>query len=54
MPKRTLHPALKQRAQQVKAAHAHLAKTVPGFTHLHPHDRVRQTQQHVKRSKGGY
>lgn len=53
--KRVLHPALKQRAAAVKAAHAHLSKTVPGFSQLHPHARVKQVQAHVTRTtKGGY
>lgn len=53
MAKKTLHPAMKQRAAAVKAAHAHLSKTVPGFAQQHPHERIRQTQAHVKK-KGGY
>lgn len=52
MAKKTLHPSMKQRAAAVKAAHAHLSKTVPGFRALHPHERIRATQAHVKR-KGG-
>lgn len=49
MAKKQLHPAMKQRAAAVKAAHAHLVKTVPGFSRQHPHERVRQVQLHVKR-----
>lgn len=55
MAKKTLHPTLKQRAQHVKAAHAHLTKTDPGFASLHPHERTRRVQQHVTKTlKGGY
>lgn len=53
-PRRVLHPALQQRAQAVKAAHAHLSKTMPGFRALPGHQQIRHTQAHVKRSKGGY
>lgn len=50
-----LHPAMKAHAKAVTQAHAHLSKTVPGFTQLHPHERIRQTQAHVKKQKsGGY
>jgi len=58
MAKRQLHPAMKQRAAAVKAAHAHLSKTVPGFSQQHPHERVRQVHAHVNRTSkpkpGGY
>jgi hypothetical protein len=52
---RKLPPALKAQAQAVKAAHAHLSKTVPGFAQQHPHERIRQTQAHVRKTvKGVY
>lgn len=55
MPKRTLHPKMVQRAAAVKAAHAHLSKTVPGFTQLPGHQQLKHTQAHVsKRLKGGF
>lgn len=44
-----LRPALQARATAVKAAHAHLVKTVPGFSAQHPHERIRLTQAHVKK-----
>lgn len=53
MAKRQLHPVMKARAAAVKRAHAHLTKTVPGFAKLHPHERTRQVQAHVK-GGGGY
>lgn len=50
---RQLHPALKARAVAVKAAHAHLSKTQPGFRDLPGHQQLRATQQHVtKHAKG--
>lgn len=51
-PKRALHPALKARSQAVKAAHAHLTKTLAGFRNLPGHQQIRHTQAHVK--KHGY
>jgi hypothetical protein len=58
MAKRTLHPTLAARAQAVKAAHAHLSKTVPGFRTLPGHQQLRHTQRHVARTlkpkPGGY
>lgn len=50
-PKRVLHPALAAHGQKVKAAHAHLTVNAPGFKELHPHDRTRLVQAHIK--KGG-
>jgi hypothetical protein len=53
MPKpRVLHPVLHQRAQAVRAAHAHLTKTVPGFRQQPGHVQLRQTQAHVTRTQG--
>lgn len=53
--KKTLHPALKQRAAMVKQSHAHLIKTVPGFAKLPGHQQLKHTQAHVsKRLKGGF
>src|SRR5437868_5223584 len=45
-PKR-LHPALQQRAAAVKAAHAQLSTTEPGFRQLPGHEQLRRTQAHV-------
>lgn len=52
MAKRALHPALQARAAAVQAAHAHLARSVPGFKQLPGHAQLRLTQQHVGRRKG--
>lgn len=53
-PKRTLHPALKQRAAAVKASHAALSKQ-PGFAKLQPRERIRRTSAHASKAmKGGY
>lgn len=55
MAKRSLPPALKQRAQAVKDAHAHLCSQ-PGFCEQHPHDRIRAVHAHIARTppkKGG-
>lgn len=51
--KRQLHPTMRARAAAVKSSHAHLTKTVPGFSQLPGHEQLRQTQAHVsKRLKG--
>lgn len=47
---RTLHPALAARATQVKAAHAHLSKTVPGFTKQSMRDQMKAHQNHIRRT----
>lgn len=55
MSKRPLPPAFKARAAAVKAAHAHLSKTVPGFRAKPGHEQLRHTQAHVTKTiKGGY
>jgi hypothetical protein len=46
---RPLHPALAARAQAVVQAHAHLAKTVPGFTAKPMREQMRMHQQHIRR-----
>lgn len=48
---RQLHPKMKAHGQAVKAAHAHLARTVPGFKQQAPTDRFRAVQAHI-RTKG--
>jgi hypothetical protein len=54
-PTRRLHPAMQQRAQAVKAAHAHLSKTVPGFRSKPGREQIAHTQAHVKKATpGGY
>lgn len=55
-PPRTLHPALKARAAAVKAAHAHLSRTMPGFRTQPGHMQLAQTQAHVTKTMkpGGY
>lgn len=47
--KKELHPALQARATAVKAAHAHLSATVPGFRTQPPHAQFSATQRHVRR-----
>lgn len=58
MAKRALHPKMVARAQAVKAAHAHLTKTMPGFRALPGAQQIRHTQRHVARTltpkPGGY
>jgi hypothetical protein len=49
--KRTLHPKLQAHGQKVKAAHAHLSKTVPGFRAQPFHQQARAVQAHIR--KGG-
>ena len=52
---RQLPPALKQRAQMVKEAHAHLTKAIPNFSKLPATQRMAATQHHVRtRLKHGY
>lgn len=51
---RALHPALAARASQVKAAHAHLSKTVPGFTQKPMAEQMKAHQAHIRKAKGGY
>jgi hypothetical protein len=46
-----LHPKMIARAAAVKAAHAHLSKTVPGFRKLAGRDQIARTHAHV--SRGG-
>lgn len=47
-----LHPKMVAHAKAVKQAHAHLIKTQPGFSSLHPHARLKAVQAHVRRTKG--
>lgn len=42
-----LHPKMRERAQMVKAAHAHLGKTVPGFHQLPGREKMTAVQRHV-------
>lgn len=52
---RKLHPALQQRAQMVKEAHAHLSRAIPGFQQMPAATRMAATQHHVRtRLKNGY
>lgn len=57
MAKRALHPAFVEHGKRVKAAHAHLAATVPWFKALPGPDRMRAIQEHVRgqkeQAKGG-
>ncbi len=48
--KRPLHPALAQRAAHVKAAHAHLSRTVPGFRQLSGREQIARTHQHATKT----
>jgi hypothetical protein len=47
---RQLHPKMKAHGQKVKAAHAHLSATTPGFNQLPAKQRFRQVQAHIRRS----
>jgi hypothetical protein len=51
---RKLHPALARRAVAVKQAHAHLAKTVPGFTQMAGPARLKAVHAHIGPSAGAY
>lgn len=53
---RVLHPALVARAAAVKAAHAHLAATVPGFKLKSGAEQIAHVQRHVTKTlkRGGY
>jgi hypothetical protein len=44
-----LHPALQQRAQAVKAAHAHLKANIPNFARLPGRDQIQHAQRHATR-----
>ncbi len=46
--KRALHPALAARAVAIKAAHAHLSATVPGFRSHPPAVQFAHTQRHIR------
>lgn len=48
---KAMHPKMQAKAAQVKQAHAELVRTYPGFQALHPHDRIRVTQAHIKSGK---
>jgi hypothetical protein len=48
---RRLHPTMTARAAAVKAAHAHLTATQPGFRALPGHEQLRATQAHVRASR---
>lgn len=52
MAKRALHPKMAAHGQAVKAAHAHLSRTVPGFRSMAGHEQLRATQAHVRGSTG--
>lgn len=45
--RRTMHPAMRQRSQMVKEAHAHLAQAIPGFHGLPKSQRMIAVQHHV-------
>jgi hypothetical protein len=51
---RKLHPALATRAVAVKHAHAHLSKTVPGFTQMAGPARLKAVHAHIGRSADSY
>lgn len=46
---KTLHPALKAHGLKVKAAHATLSATIPGFRMKPPHEQFKAVQLHIKR-----
>lgn len=52
MAKGVLHPKMAERAAAVKDAHAHLARTVPGFKALPGKDRLSQVHAHIRAQKG--
>lgn len=54
MARKPLHPALAQRAVAVKQAHAHLTKTVPGFTQLAGPARLKAVHAHIGPSAASY
>lgn len=41
-----------QRAADVKAAHAHLVKTVPGFSQKPMAEQMKAHQAHIRKTKG--
>lgn len=49
-PIKTLHPALQARAVAVKAAHAHLTQTMPGFRNLPGREQIKHTQAHATKT----
>lgn len=51
-PQRVLHPKLAAHGQKVKAAHAHLSATVPGFRAQPMTVKMRAVQQHIRTQKG--
>lgn len=50
--KNSLHPKLQARAAAIKAAHAHLTKTIPGFRKQSGRAQIAATHAHV--TKQGY
>jgi len=50
-PTRVLHPKLAAHGQKVKAAHAHLSRTQPGFRAQPMRHQMAQVQAHIRRSR---
>lgn len=50
MAKKPLHPTMVKRAAAVKAAHAHLTATVPGFRQMPGHAQLAATQAHIRKT----
>ena len=50
--KKPMHPAMVQRAQMVKEAHAHLKQALPGHSKLSPRERMVAAQHHVNLRMG--
>lgn len=48
---RQLHPKMAEHGAKVKAAHAHLAKTVPGFHAMASAHRMRAVQNHIRKGR---
>jgi hypothetical protein len=47
-----MHPVMRQRAQMVKEAHAHLGQAIPGFHQLPGRQKMMAAQHHVNLRKG--
>jgi hypothetical protein len=50
MAAKKLHPALVAHGQKVKAAHAHLTATKPGYAQLPMKQRMTHIQDHIRKT----
>lgn len=48
---KTLHPKMVAHGLKVKAAHAHLARTVPQFNQMPAPQRMKAIQQHIRNAR---